>query len=44
MVELFDPFEQFLSKIDNENKEIIITGDFNCDQLIKTNEEKKLKS
>ena len=42
-VELFDLFEQFLRKIDDKNKEIIISGDFNCDQLRKNNEDKKLK-
>jgi hypothetical protein len=31
----FIHFENFLKKIDNENSEIVITGDFNCD-LLKT--------
>ena len=33
--ELFNEFETFLKKINNENKEIVITGDFNCNMLNK---------
>jgi exonuclease III len=32
-MEFFNNFENFIKEIDNENKEIIITGDFNCDML-----------
>ena len=32
-MEFFNDFENFIKVIDNENKEIIITGDFNCDML-----------
>ena len=35
--ELLDRFELFLQNIDNENKETIITGDFNLDLLPKEN-------
>ena len=31
LVELFDPIEKLVSNIDQENKECIIEGDFNCD-------------
>ncbi len=34
-IELLECFEKFLQKIDDENKEMIITGDFNCDLLKK---------
>ena len=34
-IELLECFENFLKKTDDENKEIIITGDFNCDMLKK---------
>ena len=34
-IELLECFENFLKKLDDENKEIIITGDFNCDLLKK---------
>ena len=30
-IELLQSFEEFLQKIDDENKEIIVSGDFNCD-------------
>ena len=33
--EFFFHFENFLKKLDDENNEIVITGDFNCD-LLKT--------
>ena len=33
MVELFKPIESLLMSIDQENKECIIVGDFNCDLL-----------
>ena len=33
--EFFSHFENFLKKIDDENNEMVITGDFNCD-LLKT--------
>ena len=36
-IDLFDRFEKFVQEIDNENKEIIITGDFNFDMLSKDN-------
>jgi exonuclease III len=32
-IELFDKFENFLQKADDENKELIITGDLNCNIL-----------
>ena len=31
--ELLNDFEKFLKQLDDENKEIIITGDFNCNLL-----------
>ena len=31
--QLFNEFETFLKNIDNENKETVITGDFNCNML-----------
>ena len=34
-IELLECFEKFLKKIDDENKEITISGDFNCDLLKK---------
>ena len=34
-IELLEYFKKFLKKIDDENKEIIISGDFNCDLLKK---------
>jgi hypothetical protein len=36
-MEFFNDFENFIKVIDNENKEIIITGDFNCDMLQDSN-------
>ena len=33
LVELFKPIEELLSLIDQENKECIVAGDFNCDLL-----------
>ena len=36
-IDLFDRFEKFIQEIDNENKEMIITGDFNCDMLSNDN-------
>ena len=32
-IQLFEYIEQTLSKLDNENKDIILLGDFNCDLL-----------
>ncbi len=32
-MEFFNEFETFLKMIDNQNEEILITGDFNCDLL-----------
>ena len=32
-IELFSEFENFLELLEDENKEIIITGDLNCDLL-----------
>ena len=32
-VELLHSFEEFLQKADYEDKEIVITGDFNCNFL-----------
>ena len=34
-IELLECFEKMLQKTDDENKEMIITGDFNCDLLKK---------
>lgn len=34
--DLFQNFEQFLKQVDDENKEIILTGDFNCNFLERT--------
>lgn len=34
-IEILECFEEFLQKIDDENKEIIISGDFNYDFLKK---------
>ncbi len=34
-IELLECFETFLQKTDDENKEMMITGDFNCDLLKK---------
>ena len=33
LVELFKPTEELISSIDQENKECIVAGDFNCDLL-----------
>ena len=33
LVELFKPIEELISSIDQENKECIVAGDFNCDLL-----------
>ena len=35
-IELFSDFEKFLQLVDDENKEIIITGDLNCNHLEQT--------
>ena len=35
-IELFSDFEKFLQLVDDENKEIIITGDLNCNLLEQT--------
>ena len=35
-IELFSDFEKFLQLVDDENKEIIITGDLNCNLLEET--------
>ena len=35
-IELFSDFEKFLQLLDDENKEIIITGDLNCNLLEQT--------
>ena len=32
-MQFFDEFETFLNNAENENKELVITGDFNCDLL-----------
>ena len=32
-IELFDKFENYLQKADDENQELIITGDLNCNLL-----------
>lgn len=36
-IELLDIFESFLQKVDSENKELIITGDLNCNLAIDKN-------
>ena len=41
--DLFDRFEKFIQEIDNENKEMIITGDFNCDMLSNDNNNPNIK-
>ena len=40
---VFDRFEKFLQEIDNENKEMIITGDSNCDMLCNDNNNPSIK-
>ncbi len=32
-IELFERFENFLEQIDDENKDIVITGDLNCNLI-----------
>ena len=32
-MQFFDEFETFLNDAENENEELVITGDFNCDLL-----------
>ncbi len=32
-IELFESFENFLEQIDDENKDIVITGDLNCNLI-----------
>lgn len=36
-IELLDIFESFLQKVDSKNKELIITGDLNCNLAIDKN-------
>ena len=42
-IDLFDRFEKFVQEIDNENKGMIITGDFDCNMLSKDNNNPNIK-
>ena len=41
--DIFDSFEKFIQEIDNEDKEMIIAGDFNCDMLSNDNNNPNIK-
>ena len=41
-IELFEKFENNLHLMENENKDLVITGDFNCD-LLSTNKDARTK-
>ncbi|XP_028416157.1 uncharacterized protein LOC114539748 [Dendronephthya gigantea] len=45
MIEIFNIYEDLVKKMDNENKEVILIGDFNCDwsQIVNNNASSQTK-